>query len=105
LGETEEAKKLKQEKGWNAALKRAKGEKVRDDVKKLKNSIKLKKKKKFKSTTEWKERTESVVAQKAQRQIHRQQNIMNAIKKRKEKKIGKKGRAGFEGKKKDFLNK
>jgi len=76
LGETEEAKKLKQEKGWNAALKRAKGEKVRDDVKKLKNSIKLKKKKKLKSAAEWKERTEAVVTQKAQRQLQRQQKIL-----------------------------
>ena len=121
---TEEGKKLKEDLQWNRALKRAKGEKLKDDPKRIKTAIKREQKKKVKSAQAWKERNAALAKQQADRQEKRQANIDNKIQRKKDKKIGKKkvrrpkwnrssltctqgtgGRAGFEGKKRSFLNK
>lgn len=68
------------------ALSRAKGEEVRDDVKKLKKSIRREKRKTEKSREEWAKRVESLEKEKAAKQEQRERNL----KERKESK-GKKG--------------
>lgn len=89
LSGTEEGKKLKEDILWDKALKRAKGDKLKDDPKRIKAAIKREQKKKAKSAAEWKERNASVAKQQQERQEKRQRNIEEKILKRKEKKIKK----------------
>jgi len=102
LEETDSVKAVetKQKMSWENALQKAGGEKVRDDPKLLKKSIKRKEKAKGKSAKEWDERVESVEQKKEERQKKRKQNL----KERKEREKGggsggKKGK-GSAGKKK-----
>jgi hypothetical protein len=94
---------------WSRAILQASGEKVRDDEKLLRKSVKAQQKKKWKSEKEWKERKENVAKNIAARQAKREENIQahkelkglrgkkrtQAIKKQKQKQ-----RAGFEGRNK-----
>jgi hypothetical protein len=110
LSNTAEGQKLKDDEKWDAALKKASGEKVKDDLHRLKRSLKRKEREKKKSATEWKGRMEQVARSQREAQEKRKANISEKVKKRKDKKMGikpkksPKGRAGFEGKKKGFLN-
>uniref|UniRef100_A0A7S4ATI7 Ribosomal RNA-processing protein 14/surfeit locus protein 6 C-terminal domain-containing protein n=1 Tax=Pseudo-nitzschia australis TaxID=44445 RepID=A0A7S4ATI7_9STRA len=109
---------------WGHALKEATGERVKDDPAKIKKALKRKAAKKLKSSKAWKTRIESTQSKMDERQKIRNHNLSkrkvggsagaNLSSKRieveKEGDDKKKGgrrlsRAGFEGKKQDFLNK
>ena len=109
---------------WGHALKEATGERVKDDPAKIKKALKRKAAKKLKSSKAWKTRIESTQTKMDERQKIRNHNLSkrkvggsagaNLSSKRieveKEGDDKKKGgrrlsRAGFEGKKQDFLNK
>lgn len=109
---------------WADALKEADGRRVKDDPTKLKKALKRKAVKKQKSQKAWKSRMEQTQSQKKERQQIRQHNLearkqggqigANLSKKkiipageRKDEQGKKKptaSRAGFEGRKQDFLN-
>ncbi|KAF9909110.1 hypothetical protein EC991_009020 [Linnemannia zychae] len=114
----EKANALKEKDTWRKALQLAQGEKVKDDVKLLKKTIKREETFKKKSAKEWGERKSTVTKGKDQKQKRREENLKSRIdaaknKGKKEKtgdkaknkgasKGGKKGgkpkaRAGFEG--------
>lgn len=111
---------------WGDALKEATGERVKDDPAKIKKALKRKATKKLKSQKAWKTRMESTQQQMDEKQKIRNHNLRqrrmggstgaNLSSKRIEtadktaddsKKKGSRrlSRAGFEGKKQDFLNK
>lgn len=82
---------------WGRAIAQAEGSKVRDDVKKLKASLKRHKNKKLKSEKEWNERKDKVTRDRTDKVQKRNENI--ALKIERSKLHGKKAkkRAGFEG--------
>ena len=86
----EEAEGRVQAKAYEAALVRAAGGQVKDDVGRLKKTIKKEGRRKKKSAEEWKKRTAEVKKDKAQRTGKRQANIDERIQKRKEQKMKKK---------------
>jgi hypothetical protein len=90
LAGTDAGKKMKEDKQWNSALAKAKGEKVKDDLKKLKQTAKRRTHQKKKSATDWKDRNDAVKQSQAERQEERRRNIADRIRKIKDKKIGKK---------------
>lgn len=110
---------------WGNALKEATGERVKDDPNKIKKALKRKASKKLKSQKAWKARMETTQTKMDERQKIRNHNLKqrkiggsagaNLSSKRIEletdgddkKKTGGRrvSRAGFEGKKQDFLNK
>ncbi|KAI1317701.1 hypothetical protein EDD11_008007 [Mortierella claussenii] len=110
----EKASALKEKDTWKKALQLAQGEKVKDDVKLLKKTIKREETFKKKSSKEWGERKSTVSKAKDQKQKKREENLKSRIdaaknkgKKEDKKKGGKggaskggkpKARAGFEGK-------
>ncbi|KAF9967091.1 surfeit locus protein [Mortierella alpina] len=112
VADPEKASALKEKDTWKKALQLAQGEKVKDDVKLLKKTIKREETFKKKSSKEWGERKSTVSKQKDHKQKRREENLKARIdaaknKGKKEKgaadKGGKKGgkpkaRAGFEGK-------
>ncbi|KAF9922689.1 hypothetical protein FBU30_007203 [Linnemannia zychae] len=116
----EKANAMKEKDTWRKALQLAQGEKVKDDVKLLKKTIKREETFKKKSAKEWGERKSTVKKSKDLKQKKREENIKARIDAAKNKgkkdktgdkaknkgapKGGKKGgkpkaRAGFEGKK------
>ncbi|KAF9089702.1 surfeit locus protein [Mortierella sp. AD031] len=118
VADPEKATALKEKDTWRKALQLAQGEKVKDDVKLLKKTIKREETFKKKSAKEWGERKSTVTKGKDQKQKRREENLKARIdaaknKGKKEKtgdkakgkggpKGGKKGgkpkaRAGFEG--------
>ncbi|KAF9902889.1 surfeit locus protein [Lobosporangium transversale] len=110
----EKANAMKEKDTWKKALQLAQGEKVKDDVKLLKKTIKREEVFKKKSAKEWGERKATVKKTKDQKQKKREENIKARIDAAKNKgKKGSKGapkggkgnkngkpkaRAGFEGK-------
>ncbi|KAI1494236.1 surfeit locus protein 6-domain-containing protein [Biscogniauxia mediterranea] len=107
LEEMDEQKRkdVEEKEAWLTARRRAEGEKIKDDEKLLKKSIKRKENAKKKSTKEWSARKDGVAKSMKDRQKKREENIK---KRRDEKVLGKagkkkggakksKGRAGFEG--------
>ena len=92
---------------WSAALARAKGEKVIDDAKLLRRSLKREEKIKKKKTEAWTERIEKQKEAQNARQNKRRENLQARAKQRKEKKKARREkkllRAGFEGRKQDFI--
>jgi DNA excision repair protein ERCC-4 len=111
---------------WGDAIKEATGERVKDDPSKIKKALKRKASKKLKSAKAWKTRLDSTQQQMDERQKIRNHNLSrrkiggsagaNLSSKRIETDTTKAGgdektksrrlsRAGFEGKKQDFLNK
>ncbi|KAF9417577.1 hypothetical protein BGZ94_009929 [Podila epigama] len=107
----EKANALKEKDTWKKALQLAHGEKVKDDVKLLKKTIKREETFKKKSAKEWSERKSTISKAKDQKQKKREENIKARIDAAKDR--GKKGdkkankgnkggkpkaRAGFEGK-------
>lgn len=95
--DTEKRSEVEQKNNWSRAIAQAEGAKVRDDVKKLKASLKRHTSKKLKSEKEWNERKEKVNTDKSSRIQKRNENI--ALKIERNKLHGKKAkkRAGFEG--------
>jgi len=118
---SEQGKKKAEEYQWSKLMKKAQGEKVRDNPNQIAKKLKKVKKQKQKSTKEWEKRTEQTEKAKEQRQKQRQSNIQAKIDRKKSanlrKTIGapkskgskgkghKKRRPGFEGKKSGFINK
>ncbi|CAJ2509390.1 Uu.00g144160.m01.CDS01 [Anthostomella pinea] len=111
LDEMDEAKRkdVEEKEVWLTARRRAEGEKIKDDEKLLKKTVKRKDHAKKKSTSEWAARKDGVAKSMKDRQKKREDNIK---KRRDEKATGKggkkkggakggakkgKGRAGFEG--------
>jgi len=111
---------------WGDAIKEATGERVKDDPSKIKKALKRKASKKLKSAKAWKTRLDSTQQQMDERQKIRNHNLSrrkvggsagaNLSSKRIETDTTKTGgdektksrrlsRAGFEGKKQEFLNK
>jgi len=95
LGKKSEAVDLAQAQKWDTALKRADGQKVRDDPHLLKKTIKKMDKQKQVTKKKWKERVERVEKLKEARQQKRQTNIQarrDDKQKRTKKLMRKKGR-------------
>uniref|UniRef100_A0A6B2LG78 Ribosomal RNA-processing protein 14/surfeit locus protein 6 C-terminal domain-containing protein n=1 Tax=Arcella intermedia TaxID=1963864 RepID=A0A6B2LG78_9EUKA len=106
---TEEGEALIKQEAWSTAKKKLIGEKVFDDPDRLKKSIKRDEQKKKKSKKEWDQRIRTQRNQQIASQRKREENIAAAKEKRKERKLGIKRkpskRAGFEGEKKQVINK
>ncbi len=99
--EPEKASELETKAKWKAALEKASGVKVKDDVDMLKKAVKRLDKKKEKSKKGWQERTKQVEERGKQLQEKRQKNLDKRKDKKREnkmKRLKKKGRilsAGF----------
>jgi len=95
---------------WQKALEKAGGIKQRDDPKLLKKMLKKKERLKKKSQKEWKARVKGVRTEMLDRQTKRKDNLKGRMTKSKAKVAKAKAaaagqdRAGFEGRKKTFLN-
>ena len=98
---------------WDTTMRRAAGEKIKDDPKLLKKSMKRMQRKKAKSKDRWAEQVEGVKQAKDQKQDTRRKNLKEQLGKKKAKRMGKtfedpaanesdgkkdKSRPGFEGK-------
>lgn len=107
-GQKSLSKDEEKRRAWKAALARAHGEKVLDDPRLLKKSIKKDAKLKDKKTKAWNERMEKVKEKQNQRQQKRKDNLQQRIdakrERKKEKREKKLLRAGFEGRKKGFIS-
>lgn len=85
--EPEKASELELKSKWRAAMDKASGLKVKDDVNLLKKSVKRMEKKKEKSKKNWDERKKEVEERKNKVQEKRRKNIEKRKEKNKEKKI------------------
>lgn len=94
----EKASALKEKDTWRKALQLAQGEKVKDDVKLLKKTIKREETFKKKSSKEWGERKSTVSKQKDNKQKRREENLKSRIDAAKNK--GKKDKGDKKGDKK-----
>eukprot|EP01024_Parvocaulis_polyphysoides_P017700 TRINITY_DN17813_c0_g1_i2.p2 TRINITY_DN17813_c0_g1~~TRINITY_DN17813_c0_g1_i2.p2 ORF type:complete len:390 (+),score=69.37 TRINITY_DN17813_c0_g1_i2:1246-2415(+) len=104
---TGEEQELLNKEGWEASLRRAQGEKVYDDPKLLKRSLKAMKKKKEKSAQAWNQRLKTQKQQMDAKQNRRTENINKKIEGKKQKRVQKREnrlmRAGFEGRREEFI--
>ncbi|KAL5232438.1 hypothetical protein ABZP36_031214 [Zizania latifolia] len=113
----EQAKRIQQAKedpkkatklAWDLATRRAAGEKVHDDPKLIKESMKKDKKRQQKHAEQWKERQKMVDKQKKEKQSKRTENIRERAHQKKMRKIEKREkklmRPGFEGRKEGYVN-
>ncbi|PIA16902.1 SURF6-domain-containing protein [Coemansia reversa NRRL 1564] len=83
------AEKIEEKDKWNKALDLAKGEKVKDDSKLLRKTIRRNEQQKKKSSREWGERKEQVADKLKERTTKRETNIQIRIDAKKMKKQGK----------------
>ncbi|RXG52369.1 Surfeit locus protein 6-like protein [Armadillidium vulgare] len=88
-GKVSDAVTCLEKNAWNKAMKKAQGEKVKDDVQKLKKSLDKKMQKKKKSQAKWNERTDNVKKQQDARQEKRKQNLALRKEKRQQQKSSK----------------
>ncbi|CAN6232554.1 unnamed protein product [Urochloa humidicola] len=115
--ELEQAKRLQEAKqdpekankiAWDTARRRAAGEKVHDDPKLLRESLKKDEKRKQKHAAQWKDRQKTVDKQKKEKQTKRTENIRERAHQKKMRKIEKREkklmRPGFEGRKDGYVN-
>ncbi|CAO2039770.1 unnamed protein product [Urochloa humidicola] len=115
--ELEQAKRLQEAKqdpekankiAWDTARRRAAGEKVHDDPKLLRESLKKDEKRKQKHAAQWKDRQKTVDKQKKEKQMKRTENIRERAHQKKMRKIEKREkklmRPGFEGRKDGYVN-
>jgi hypothetical protein len=115
--ELEQAKRLQEAKqdpekankiAWDTARRRAAGEKVHDDPKLIKESLKKAEKRQQKHAAQWKERQRTVDNQKKEKQKKRTDNIRERAHQKKMRKIEKREkklmRPGFEGRKDGYVN-
>ncbi|KAG9325500.1 hypothetical protein KVV02_007531, partial [Mortierella alpina] len=100
VADPEKANALKEKDTWKKALQLAQGEKVKDDVKLLKKTIKREETFKKKSSKEWGERKSTVSKQKDHKQKRREENLKARIDAAKNKGKKDKGAADKGGKKK-----
>jgi hypothetical protein len=93
---------------WDTARRRAAGEKVHDDPKLIKVSLKKDQKRQQKHASQWKERQKTVDKQKQVKQKTRTENIRERAHQKKMRKIEKREkklmRPGFEGRKDGYVN-
>jgi hypothetical protein len=93
---------------WDTARRRAAGEKVHDDPKLIKASLKKDQKRQQKHASQWKERQNTVDKQRQEKQKTRTQNIRERAHQKKARKIEKREkklmRPGFEGRKDGYVN-
>ena len=105
---TKEGKRVAEKHAWEASLKRARGEKVLDDPKLLRKSVKREEKKKQKSKEKWQERTKTVDEANKQKKTKRKENIKKKADEKIEKNIDrrekKRNRPGFEGRSSSMIN-
>merc|ERR1712032_828744 len=105
LKHTEEGKKLLEQDAWDSMMKRAKREKVRDNLALLKKTQKRKQASKRRSKRAWKERGEAQEQQMKAKADKRKANIRNRGKpKAQAAAAAEQRRPGFEGRKTNFLN-
>ncbi|CAA0842207.1 Surfeit locus protein 6 [Striga hermonthica] len=94
---------------WKAAASRARGVKVHDDARMIKESMKREKRKREKNAEKWKERVETQVKMKDEKQRKRKENIQGRINEKKMRRIAKREkklmRPGFEGRKEGYITK
>ncbi|CAN6177220.1 unnamed protein product [Urochloa humidicola] len=115
--ELEQAKRLQEAKqdpekankiAWDTARRRAAGEKVHDDPKLIRESLKKDEKRKQKHAAQWKDRQKTVDKQKKEKQTKRTENIRERAHQKKMRKIEKREkklmRPGFEGRKDGYVN-
>jgi len=113
----EQAKRLQEAKkdpekackiAWDTARRRAAGEKVHDDPKLIKESLKKEEKRQQKHAALWKERQKTVDNQRKEKQKKRTENIRDRAHQKKMRKIEKREkklmRPGFEGRKDGYVN-
>ena len=74
---------------WERVSKKAKGEKVRDDPKLLRKTLKREQAQKKKSTREWKQRTTEVQDRMNRKQKRRDANVARYIQRKKDYRMGK----------------
>lgn len=86
----EKAGQLEEKETWRKALSLASGEKVKDDVKLLKKTIKREEHIKLKSAKAWNERKEKVKKDESEKVKKRTANIQKRIDAKKDRKMGKK---------------
>lgn len=94
-GKKDKLQEIKTKKTWDAAIQKAEGVKVKDDVELLKKSISKIKQRKAKSKKKWEERENAVKNKKEETQKKRQENINKKKQERKKKRtkvLVKKGR-------------
>ncbi len=105
---------------WEAAQRRAKGEKVKDDAALLRKALKRKEKAKEASRAKWAERTAAVEEAQAAKQKKRRENMQKRVDKKKASRMkkagivapagtgaktgGRRARVGFEGRNTGFIN-
>jgi hypothetical protein len=93
---------------WDTARRRAAGEKVHDDPKLIKVSLKKDQKRQQKHAVQWKERQKTMDKQKQSKQKMRTENIRERAHQKKMRKIEKREkklmRPGFEGRKDGYVN-
>lgn len=103
LQSDEKGKEILAQKNLDKAILKLQGQKVKDDPKLLAKTLKRKEKAKEKSRKEWAEREKNVADRQKQRQDKRKSNIDRFRKHSGSSQA--KARPGFEGARKDFLNK
>eukprot|EP01147_Barroeca_monosierra_P010128 gene10128-2294_t len=98
--DTAKAEEIEQKQNWSKALKRAQGEKVFDNPKLVKKTIKTIERQKKRSKKKWEDRQATVEKDIRDRQEKRERNLKTRIEKRKDARIKKiqKKRPGFTGK-------
>lgn len=107
LASTEEGKEVVRQEAWRSALARAKGEKVLDDPKLLRKSLKKEHKQRVKSAKAWQERSQQQQEAQKAKQNRRQENLQSRrqtkLDNKKAKREKKLLRPGFEGRKDTFI--
>merc|ERR1719373_670856 len=89
---------LRKDYALDVALRRARGEKVHDDVGRLRKAQKQMETRKAKGKEKWESRVQANTKASEEKQQQRKENLQNKRDKKK------KGRAGFEGKQTGYLN-
>ncbi|KQK00453.1 ribosomal RNA-processing protein 14-C [Brachypodium distachyon] len=115
--ELEQAKRMQRAKedpkkatkmAWDVATRRAAGEKVHDNPKLIKESMKKDKKRQQKHAEQWKDRQKVVDSKRKEKQNTRKENIKERAQQKKMRKIEKREkklmRPGFEGRKQGYVN-
>ncbi|KAG0593072.1 hypothetical protein KC19_1G303600 [Ceratodon purpureus] len=109
MHDPEKGQEVASKHAWSAAVSRAAGEKVLDDPKLLKKSIKREEGIRNKSAKKWQERKEMEKKGQQKKQDTRKEHIQQRATEKKERSIAKRekklARPGFEGRKQGFINK
>ncbi|KAJ6837072.1 surfeit locus protein 6-like [Iris pallida] len=104
----EKGEAITKKQSWKTAASRAAGEKVHDDPKLIKESIKKEKRRQQKHAEKWKERVDSRESSRKEKQKTRSDNIKERIQQKKARRIEKREkklmRPGFEGRKEGYIN-